>query len=314
MLKADCWRPTSHLDAWRARADLYRSIRHFFDQRRVLEVETPQLAACGVTDLHIDCVAVPTYGYLQSSPEYHMKRLLAAGSGSIWQLARVFRDGEAGRRHNPEFTLLEWYRTEFDLVAIIDETLDVMRLALPNRPSQTITFRQAFLQATGLDPIRASQAELAAYAAQKTDLPELDRYQLIDWIMATDVEASFDKNTLTVVTEFPEWAAALAELKTDEQGDKVALRFEVYTGGVELANGYQELRDGAEQAKRFARDSALRKQFNKPEMQADHLLLDALNHGLPPVSGVALGIDRLLMVKLGVDDIAKVLTFPSDRA
>lgn len=311
--KAD-WQPSSYIEAWRARADLYRHIRHYFDQQGVLEVETPQLAACGVTELHIDCIAVPGQGYLQSSPEYHMKRLLSAGSGPIWQLARVFRQGEAGQRHNPEFTLLEWYRPHFLMADMIAETLNVIRLALGNRPANVVTFRQAFLQATGLDPLLAGHAELQAHAAQTVALPELNRQQLIDWIMATDVEASFDKTALTVVTEFPAWAAALAELSTDEQGEQIALRFEVYGGGVELANGYQELRDVAEQQQRFEHDRLLRRQQGKADMQADPLLLAALEQGLPPVSGVALGIDRLLMVQLDCADIADVLTFPFSRA
>lgn len=309
------WQPTAPLSALAARAQLYRRIRQFFDARDVLEVDTPRLAACGVTDLHIDCVAVPGYGYLQSSPEYHMKRLLAAGVGSIWQLAHVFRDGEAGRRHNPEFTLLEWYRTSFTLDDLIDETTALLQQLLPGRKVQRLTFRQAFVDATGLDPLTASADELAAFARRHGEqLPDLDHAGWVDWLMATCVETDLDPDALTVITDFPAWAAALAEIAEDATGTQVARRFEVYTSGVELANGYQELRNAAEQRQRFEQDQVLRKLAGKPEREIDTRLLAAMDAGLPPVSGVALGIERLLMVMLGVDDIAQVLAFPTSRA
>lgn len=309
------WQPTAPLSALAARAQLYRYIRQFFDARDLLEVDTPHLAACGVTDLHIDCIAVPGYGYLQSSPEYHMKRLLAAGVGSIWQLAHVFRDGEAGRRHNPEFTLLEWYRTGFTLDDLIDETAALLQQLLPGRNVQRLTFRRAFADATGLDPLTASTDELAAFARSRGEqLPDLDHAGWVDWLMATCVETTFDADTLTVISDFPAWAAALAEITEDATGAQVARRFEVYTGGVELANGYQELRDATEQRQRFEQDQALRKLAGKPEREMDTRLLAAMDAGLPPVSGVALGIERLLMVMLGADDIAQVLAFPADRA
>ena len=309
------WQPSAPLSALAARAQLYRQLRQFFDARGLLEVSTPQLAACGVTDLHIDCIAVPGYGYLQSSPEYHMKRLLATGVGSIWQLAQVFRDGEAGRRHNPEFTLLEWYHVDFTLQELIDETTQLLQQLLPERRVQQVRFRDAFFSATGLDPLTASTDALAEVARRDgAHLPELDHAGWVDWLMATMVEPSFAAEALTVVIDFPPWAAALAELTVDEKGDQVAKRFEVYSGGVELANGYQELRDATEQHQRFERDQVLRKAAGKPQREMDARLLAAMEAGLPPVSGVALGIERLLMVMLGVDDIAQVLAFPASRA
>lgn len=309
------WQPTAPLSALHARAQLYRDIRQFFDARAVLEVDTPQLAAHGVTDRHIDCIAVPGYGYLQSSPEYHMKRLLTAEVGSIWQLAKAYRHGEAGRRHNPEFTLLEWYRVGFSLDELIAEVIALLQLVLPHRSPRKLSFRQAFYAATELDPLTTSALELARFARRDgNSLPDLDRAGWVDWIMATVVEPSFAANELTVVTDFPAWAAALAELGEDDTGTPVAKRFEVYSGGVELANGYQELRDAEEQTRRFQQDQSARQAAGKTVPPIDERLLAALAAGLPPVSGVALGIERLLMVLLGVNDIAQVLAFPADRA
>lgn len=309
------WRPSAAMAALEARADLYRQIRQFFDQRGLLEVETPQLARHGVTDPHIDCIEVVAHGYLQSSPEYHMKRLLAAGTGAIWQLARAYRQGEAGRRHNPEFTLLEWYRPGFSLDQLIDEVLALLALTLPQRHVERLRFREAFQAATGLDPLLASHKQLDDYArAQDASLPQLTHEQLVDWLLATQVEASFDPAAITVLMDFPGWAAALAETTSDTDGCLVARRFEVYTGGLELANGYQELRDARQQAERFAADRQRRKEAGKSQPEADVWLLDALQAGLPPVAGVALGIERWLMVMLDKQDIAEVLAFPQPIA
>ncbi len=312
----DNWPPTANVAAMQARADVYRAIRHFFDAQGVLEVDTPHLAHFGVTDLHIDNIAVDGYGYLQSSPEYHMKRLLAAGIGSCWQLAHVYRDSESGRRHNPEFTLLEWYRLDFSLHQLIAEVVALLWQLLPDiKGTERIAFRDAFARATGLDPLTASRDELDSYARQKDKrLPELDKPALVDWLMATEVEAAFNPNQLTIVTDFPVWAAALAEIAEDRQGSSVAQRFEVYAAGVELANGYQELRDAKEQRQRFEQDQLLRQQANKAERQIDPWLMAAMEAGLPPVSGVAMGIDRLLMIKLGAKHIDEVIAFPWQRA
>lgn len=295
----------------RARAALYRHIRQFFDARDVLEVDTPILAHYGVTDLHIDCIPVAHYGYLQSSPEYHMKRLLAAGSGPIWRLGKVFRDGESGRRHNPEFTLLEWYRPGFDLAALMQETVEVARLALPDHDVVTYTFRDIFANVTGLDPLVATPSQLDGYARRHgNELPDsLNREALVDWLMATEVEAAFNPHAITLVQDFPPWAAALADMK-DVDGQPVANRFELYAGGYEIANGYQELRDAAEQQQRFDNDQQQRLAQGKMAPDIDPWLMAAMQKGLPFVSGVALGIERLLMAQLGVDDISKIIAFP----
>ncbi|MCH8544078.1 MAG: EF-P lysine aminoacylase GenX [Alcanivorax sp.] len=311
------WQPTCDARALKARALLYAAIRDFFAARDVMEVSTPVLAAHGVTDPHIPCIAVPGHGHLQSSPEYHMKRLLAAGSGPIYQISHAFRDGETGQRHNPEFTLLEWYRPGFSLQALIDETVALLTQQLVQPPArmpvQQHRFRDLFRTVTGLDPLRASLAEL--YQASDDILPaDLDRAALVDYLMATRVEAALPANTLTVISHYPGWAAALARTSQDADGETVAERFEIYSGVMELANGYHELTDATEQAQRFQTDQTRRSALGLPGMTGDPRLLGALTAGLPDCAGVALGLDRLLMCQLGANSIRDVLAFPGDIA
>ncbi|WP_111655623.1 EF-P lysine aminoacylase EpmA [Isoalcanivorax indicus] len=309
----DRWRPTGSARALKARAQLYAAVRAFFAAREVMEVSTPVLAAHGVTDPHIPCIAVPGYGYLQSSPEYHMKRLLAAGCGPLYQISHAFRDGEAGQRHNPEFTLLEWYRPGFDLQALIDETVTLLAAQLRQPPVQQHRFRDLFQAVTGLDPVQASLDAL--YRASAEELPaHLDRAALVDYLMATRIEAALPAHTLTVISHYPGWAAALARTTPDHDGELVAERFEIYYGAMELANGYHELTDAAEQARRFDADQQRRDAAALPSMQGDPHLLAALAQGLPDCAGVALGLDRLLMCQLGATSIREVLAFPGDIA
>lgn len=309
------WQPTTSVQALKARAQLYSYVRNFFAQRQVLEVDTPYLAHYGVSDIHIQCIDVPGYGFLQSSPEYHMKRMLAAGIGSIYQIARVFRDGEQGQRHNPEFTLLEWYRLGMALPELIAECIELLTPALQLDQVKHYSFRQVFKQHTGLDPMRASEAELAARAAQNTELPAgLKRGELVDWLMATVVEPALPHEQISIIDRFPGWAAALAEHTQDDDGEIVALRFEIYAKGMELANGYQELTHADKQAERFAQDQILRKKNGLPPREADPWLLAALEHGLPFCSGVAIGLDRLLMCQLEAKHIEEVISFPFNRA
>ncbi|MTI52997.1 MAG: EF-P lysine aminoacylase GenX [Alcanivorax sp.] len=308
------WRPTASLEAIKARAGLLSTVRAFFAARDVLEVDTPQLARHGVSEPNIQCIPVPGHGYLQSSPEYHMKRLLAAGSGPIYQLCKAYRDGEAGARHNPEFTMLEWYRPGFDLSALINECLALFGELFPGVPSRTYPFRSLFADATGLDPLTASDSELVTFAESHGAPDGLSKSAAVDYLMATRVETALPVEQLSVVTDFPGWAAALAETRCDEDGLEVARRFEIYYRGMELANGYQELTDAAEQSRRFRRDSELRGAQGLPPMAADALLLAALEHGLPACSGVAMGVERLLMAQRYSDQIADVMTFPQHRA
>jgi lysyl-tRNA synthetase class 2 len=308
------WRPTASLEAIKARAGLLSTVRAFFAARGVLEVDTPQLARHGVSDPHIQCIPVPGHGYLQSSPEYHMKRLLAAGSGPIYQICKAFRDGEAGARHNPEFTMLEWYRPGFDLSALINECLTLFGELFPGAPSRSYRFRALFSDVTGLDPLTASDSELVTLAESHGAPDGLNKSAAVDYLMATRVEPALPAGQLSVVTDFPGWAAALAETRFDEDGLEVAHRFEIYYRGMELANGYQELTDAAEQSRRFKRDSELRGAQGLSPMAADALLLAALEHGLPACSGVAMGVERLLMAQRYSDQIADVMTFPQHRA
>jgi elongation factor P--(R)-beta-lysine ligase len=308
------WRPATPREAIAARASLLRTLRAFFDARDVLEVDTPCLARHGVTDRHIQCIAVPGYGFLQSSPEYHMKRLLAAGSGPIWQISKVFRDGEAGRRHNPEFTLLEWYRPGFSLDQLIEECVALLAPLLSLASVHRYRFREVFAHHCGLDPLTAPVEALTARAADNGAPAGLDRAGLVDWLMATVVEPALPADALTIIDDFPGWAAALARTRRDSDGEWVAARFEIYAGGYELANGYHELVDADEQAERFEQDRRWRREQQLPDMAPDTALLAALQQGLPDCCGVAMGVDRLLMVQLRTDDIRTLIPFPSDRA
>ncbi len=308
------WQPTASLEAMKARAELMSTVRAFFATRDVLEVDTPQLAQHGVSDLHIQCIPVPGYGYLQSSPEYHMKRLLAAGSGPIYQVCKAFRDGEAGGRHNPEFTMLEWYRPGFALKDLVGECLALFAELFPGASSQHYHFRALFHHVTGLDPLKADDEALVQYAEQHGAPTGLDKTAAVDYLMATRVEAALPADQLTVVSDFPGWAAALAQTHDDRDGAVVARRFEIYYRGLELANGYQELTDPQEQQRRFEQDNALRGQHDLPSMDADPYLLAAMKSGLPPCSGVAMGVERLLMARQGTGKINEVIAFPWDRA
>ncbi|MGJ3256172.1 MAG: EF-P lysine aminoacylase EpmA [Alcanivorax sp.] len=308
------WQPTASLAAIKARAELLSTARAFFAARNVLEVDTPQLARYGVSDPHIQCIPVPGYGYLQSSPEYHMKRLLAAGSGPIYQICKAYRHGEAGGRHNPEFTMLEWYRPGFGLNDLVEECLTLFSDLFPDARSQTYRFRDLFHDVTGLDLLTADDSALIAHAESHGAPEGLNKPAAVDYLMATQVEAALPAEQLSVVTDFPGWAAALAQTHEDEDGATVARRFEIYYRGLELANGYQELTDAAEQKRRFEKDNIQREQHDLHPMDADPYLLDAMKAGLPDCSGVAMGVERLLMAQQGSGKIHDVITFPGSRA
>ncbi len=318
------WRPTAARAALELRARQLAWLRDFFARRQVLEVETPVLGRHGITDPNIDSVqAAPAPlagfsgpGWLQTSPEYHMKRLLAAGSGAIYQVSRVFRDGERGRRHNPEFSLLEWYRPDFDDVALMDEVADLVCgwLELP-RPTR-LSYREAMQRYAGVDPFTVDDRALAAccepWVGQQL-ASELDRDACLDLIMSHQVEPALAQISPVFVCHYPASQAALARVSRLD-GMTVAHRFELYVDGIELCNGYWELTDAAEQLRRFRADNQRRRTCGKPEMALDQSFLAALKAGIPPCAGVALGLDRLLMLKAGVADISRVLAFPSERA
>lgn len=316
-MRAD-WPPTASLAALRERAALYRTIREFFHARGVLEVETPMLSEAGNTDPNIESFVAPFRAreprWLRTSPEFAMKRLLAAGMGDCYELGRVFRDGEAGRRHNPEFTMLEWYRVGWDHCRLMDEVRDLVRAAVGVRSVESTSFRDLYRERLGLDPftapIEALRAPLAEFAI---DPDGLARDDWLDLLMTHRLQPGFAPDRLLFVHGYPPAQCALARVR-GQGSDAVAERFEAYLGSQELANGYHELTDAREQRERFERDLATRRARGAATPAIDERLLSALEQGLPACAGVALGIERLLMAKLGVHDIADVLAFPFARA
>lgn len=310
------------LAALRLRARLYAQIRGFFAQRGVLEVGTPILSAAGNTDPNIESFSTRFAGHsdagvalrwLRTSSEFAQKRLLAAGVGDNYELGRVFRNGEAGRRHNPEFTMLEWYRVGWDHVRLIDETVELVHaaLALVGRRAEVkkLTYRDLFVSALGIDPFNASEAELRVALGEVTiDAQGLERDDWLDLLLTHRIQPTFPAGRISVIHDYPATQCALAKIRADNP--PVAERFELYLGTQELANGYHELTDAAEQRARFERDNARRRERGLIEMPLDTNLLAALAQGMPECAGVALGIERLLMAMLGTDDIREVLAFP----
>jgi len=298
--------------------------RAFFERRQVMEVETPVLSAAGTTDVNIHSLSTRVAGqpgslYLHTSPEFPMKRLLAAGSGDIYQIARVFRDGESGRRHNPEFTMLEYYRLGMDHHRLMDEVQELMGELLGDGAEplqcQRLTYREAFMQAVGLDPMVAGRQDLLdALARHQVELPgePLTDAQLSDLLMGTLVSPGLGRDQPCFVYDFPEDQAALARIRPGNP--PVAERFELFYRGMELANGFHELCDADEQRQRFARDNLVRQELGLPTVPADENMLQALEQGLPACAGVAIGFDRLVMLAAGADQLSDVLAFAIMRA
>ncbi|MBK5965007.1 EF-P lysine aminoacylase GenX [Thiocystis minor] len=317
------WRPSAELAMIQARADLFARLRAFFAAAGVLEVETPILSQAAVTDPALASLSVGGVGparslYLQTSPEFPMKRLLAAGSGPIYQICKVFRDDERGRLHHPEFSLLEWYRPGWDPWRLMDEVAELTRVALqrPTLPVERIAYRELFLQRLHLDPWSATVEDLrgAALAAGIADAAslDLDADAWLDLLLTHCLEAGLGRDGMTFLVDYPPSQAALARIRPGPI--PVAERFELYLEGVELANGFQELTDAVEQRARFQADLAQRRRRGQSEPPLDERLLAALAAGMPECSGVALGLDRLLMMATGVDRIDGVLAFPVERA
>ncbi|MEY4376713.1 MAG: hypothetical protein RJB26_1263 [Pseudomonadota bacterium] len=323
------WRPTASLEALRLRAGLLETVRAYFREQGVLEVETPALAAAAVTDVHLASLEVHGMGaprYLHTSPEYHMKRLLAAGSGDIWQAARVFRGEELSHRHNVEFTLLEWYRVGFNLEALVADIDALLRRCLaapraaqgaPLGPARVMTHREAFLEHADVDSQQATLEQLLAAAELHLGtLPAglQDRDTVLDLLLGVVVAPCLGRGEITYLVDWPASQAALARLRPAADGTPVAARVEAYVDGLELCNGFEELTDAAEQRERFERDAARRSAAGLPVPAMDERFLAALEHGLPPCSGVAVGFDRVAMLAAGTRDIREVLAFPYDHA
>lgn len=317
----DDWHPTASIDTLRERARLINEVRAFFAERGVFEVETPILGHGGSTEPHLDSLsleAVTPAGrerfWLQTSPEFHMKRLLAAGSGPIYQLARSFRDGEVGRRHNIEFTMLEWYRPGSTLVELIDESQAVVRHLLPSDPGplRRHRYRQLFRDRLEIDPFTTPLGELRRLASEhgQLDMSDSPRDGCLDLLMSLVIEPTLGRDGIDAVIDYPASQAALARKHRDpEDGEWVAARFELYLAGLELANGYDELTDPAEQQARFAADNLERRVLGKSEVSVDERLLAALCAGMPAGCGVALGLDRLIQLALGKASVAEVMAF-----
>lgn len=312
------WHPSASIETLKARARLVRQIQRFFDERGFLEVDTPLMCSSTGTDPNIESISVlfhrfgdrhPTPYYLQSSPEFAMKRLLAAGSGPIYQICKAFRNGEVGRYHNPEFTMLEWYRPGWDDHALMEEVADLLKLILGCERVEKLTYREIFQHFFNLDPFHASIEDLQDLVRQNNLEAELSlsRDGWLQLVMSHFIEPQLGQTIPTFIYDFPASQAALARIKPEN--NLLAARFEVYVKGIELANGFHELLDADEQRTRFLQDLENRKTQNQPITPLDELFLSALKAGLPDCSGVALGVDRLIMLTLNQPSIDQVLSF-----
>lgn len=317
------WTPLSDQSVAMRRAALIERAREYFSDQGVLAVDTPALGRYAISDPNIENLRVHTRpgkdSYLQTSPEIYMKRLLASGYPDIYSICRVFRDGESGARHLPEFTMAEWYRIGFDLDAIVDDCVNFIAACLGMEPAndtvEKIDYRDAFQEYAGIDAIEADTADLVGAA---TDDPQLrgqlanDRNAALDLMMSTTVAPRLPRDRLTVVQHYPADQAALARLCPADS--RFADRFEIFSGELELANGYVELTDANEQRRRIERDIALREQSGRSSLPVDESLIAALEAGLPDCAGVSVGIERLHMVLDQAEDIRDVINFATETA
>jgi lysyl-tRNA synthetase class 2 len=323
-LVGSAWQPSASLEKLRQRAKLIDKIRDFFRERDVLEVDTPVMSHGTITDPHV--VGIPvlyqaigspheTKLYLQTSPEYGMKRLLAAGTGAIFQINKAFRQGEVGKIHNPEFTILEWYRPGFDHHRLMDEMDLLLQLILQTPKAERISYQDLFENYLGVNPHQATTEDLMQCAKQQ-NIPFgsvlSDRDAWLDLLWTHAIEPHVGDERPLFLFDFPASQAALAKIRPGNPS--LASRFEVYFKGIELANGFHELQDTKEQAQRFLKDLVFRKQHGLPEKSIDKRMLAALQHGLPDCAGVAVGIDRLIMLALGCEQVSDVVSFAFDRA
>lgn len=319
------WQPTTTLSMIRCRAKLLADIRKFFAEHQVLEVETPLLSQATVTDPHLHSFQTPYYLdnsqrqqtlYLQTSPEFAMKRLLAAGSGPIYQISKAFRNqGESGRYHNPEFSLLEWYRPDYDHHQLMDEVEALLKKLLACGPAQRFSYAEVFQRYLSCNPHRLTLSELKQLSlglglgTENLDLNTFADY--LNFLMSHIIEPQLPKQ-LVFIYDYPVTLAALAKVRNDTI--PVAERFEVYLNGIELANGFHELNDANEQRLRFQNDLCTREKLAYPSVPIDEYLLAALTHGLPDCAGVALGLDRLLMLMANANKLSDVISFSIQRS
>jgi len=316
------WLPSASPESLAARAYLLQALRRFFSDHGVMEVETPLLSQGTVPDPGIDIFMLPGGGdepdrYLQTSPESAMKRLLAAGSGDIFQICKAFRQGEAGRHHNPEFTLLEWYRVGWDHAALMREVAELLGTVLSSDGWQVWPYRALFVELLGVDPLdeQTSLTTLTDLAQSRIgSVPEgLDRDAVLDLLMSHCIEPGISDWGVVFITDFPPSQAAMARSVSVGDAD-VAARFECYVHGKELANGYWEQCDADALSAQLQAENTRRRQRGLPERPIDERLLAAHRHGLPDCAGVALGVDRLLAVKLGAESLEEIISFDWDSA
>jgi len=315
------WLPGTTQDVLISRAAMLTTIRQFFQHRKVLEVDTPALSRGTITDIYLEPLVSSAQQfdqghsslYLQTSPEFAMKRLLAAGSGCIYQICRAFRDDEMGRYHNPEFLMLEWYRINYDHRQLMAEMDELLVAVLATEKSEMVSYQQLFIDYLDVDPLSASNEQLQQLVIEKANGPLLnDRDQMLHCLFSILIEPELGRDRPLMVFDFPASQSALARLS--ESDPRVADRFEVYYRGMELANGFHELKNADEQRQRFNADNQQRKLLNKEVKPLDERFLAALDSGLPDCAGVALGLDRLLMLKLGKQSITEVMPFTLERA
>jgi lysyl-tRNA synthetase class 2 len=299
----------------RQRAKLLTKIREFFAERDILEVETPLLSHSSITDPNIQSFSARYYNenlYLQTSPEFAMKRLLAAGSGSIYQICKAFRNEQAGRQHNPEFTILEWYRVGFDHHALMAEMDEFLQFILHTNLAEKLTYKEIFEKYLQINPHEITKEELRNLAIKKgiNDISGLDVDDWLAILLTHLIEPELGTDRPLFIYDFPASQAALAKINKNN----IAERFEVYIKGIEIANGFHELNDGAEQRRRFLADLKKRRELNLPDIPIDENFLAALDSGFPNCAGVALGIDRLLMLLMNTNSIKDVIIFPINQA
>lgn len=320
------WQPTAQIETLKQRARILQNVRAFFAKRNVLEVQVPSITTASITEVHIDSIPIKLLSgnaFLHTSPEYPMKRLLAAGMGDSYYLGSVFRQGESGGEHNPEFTMLEWYRLDFELEYLITEVIDLAKEIIPNVSNfQSFSYAELVNKYTGIDIFNTNCDELQRIITDnEIDYPqdlENDVDLFLDLLMSTVIFPKLQSKNpkekqITVLKDYPKSQAALAKLRLDEQGREVAARFEIFIDSLEIANGYQEIQDADALEARFKQDNLRRLNLNKPEMPIDKYLLEAMRDGLPNCSGVALGFDRLVMLALEKNTIQEVIAFPIDR-
>ena len=310
------WQPTASIDILKRRADFLRDVREFFYARNVIEVEVPLLASHGVTDPYNENICCDFFGenyYLQTSPEYHLKRLLCAGAPDLYQLSKAFRHEQSGFYHNPEFTLLEWYRLNWCYKELFEEVITLITSLLNVNNIRRLSYKELFQTYCQFDPFIIGTKTLQSLLQDKvpgTAEMHLDRDGWLALAMGYIIEPRLKlEQGLFIVYDYPKTQASLAVIDGD-----YAKRFEVYLEGVELANGFEELSDPQEQLRRFEQDNLQRKQQGKPQVKIDKRFLAALGHGLPPCSGVALGLDRLFMAKYKLSNIALGLSFSTKFA